>query len=320
MKDYSISYGGTDNSNKKFYYALNSASPKEVILKVWNQYIGIPEYEVKITIEPGKTYYTEVFSSLRDRYVEFRDSSTYEVVGFFALNGNIGIRDIDSTSYIKKILVHLNDTEKRDLNFICNEVFSSDMYNNNLVYVESGDVVFDIGFNYGLFSLFALHKNAGQIFGFEPNKKLAKLFKDNFESDTIKLYELALGKNNGHVTFYENEWPGKSSIYSDINSNTQKNSYNVELKSFGEFLIENKIEKIDYLKIDCEGAEYDIFSSIPDEYLNSNIKKVAIEFHHRLTDERVSNLINRLRNATFEIKSAYTDGSETGMIYAKKLH
>lgn len=320
MKNYSITFNGTDPNKRKFYYALNSESAQEVILRVWNQYIEVLEYETRITIEPGKVYFSEVFSKTRDRFAEFRDVKTFEVVGMFSIDGMIGVRDIDYKHYIKKILPSLNEIERRDLNFIFNEVFTSDMYNSDFISIEKGDTVFDIGFNYGMFSLLALHKEAGKIIGFEPNKKLSKLFLDNCFDSPIELHQLALSNENGETLFYENEWPGKSSIFDSINEDTQKDSYLVEIKNFADFLSENNIEKIDYLKIDCEGAEYDIFASIPNDFLKNKIKKIAIEFHHKLTDKRVYSLIEKLRIASFEIKSAYTDGAETGMIYARKLN
>lgn len=320
MMNYSITFNGTDHNKKKFYYSLNSESSHDVILKVWNQYLETPEYESKLSLIPAQIYFTEVFSQTRDRYVEFRDSKTYEVVGLFALDGTIGIRDVDKGFYFKKILPHLSEVEKKDLNFIFNEVFVNDMYNNEFISIEKDDVVFDIGFNYGLFSMLASHKEAARIVAFEPNKKLSKLFIDNRTNQSIELYELALGKETGESLFYDNEWPGKSSMFDDINKESQKNSYLVKTQNFAEFINENNIEKIDYLKIDCEGAEYDIFSTIPNEYLKNNIKKIAVEFHHKITDKRVYELIQKLRIAEFEIKSVYSDGADTGMIYAKKLN
>ena len=42
----------------------------------------------------------------------------------------------------------------------------------------------------------------------------------------------------------------------------------------------NKIEKVDLLKLDCEGAEYDILYSLPKEKFKK-INRIALEAHKR---------------------------------------
>jgi FkbM family methyltransferase len=44
--------------------------------------------------------------------------------------------------------------------------------------------------------------------------------------------------------------------------------------SFKEFIDENNIKHIDFLKIDCEGGEYSVFIPSNIEYLK-NVKKIA---------------------------------------------
>ena len=84
------------------------------------------------------------------------------------------------------------------------------------------------------------------------------------------------------------------------------------------FILHNNIDKIDYLKVDCEGAEYSIFESIPFDFLKDNVKKVAIEFHHQIKDKKVQTLINKLKNCNFTLKIVYEENSNIGLIYGKK--
>ncbi|MDP6426347.1 MAG: FkbM family methyltransferase, partial [Dehalococcoidia bacterium] len=53
----------------------------------------------------------------------------------------------------------------------------------------------------------------------------------------------------------------------------------------------NKITNIDFFKTDCEGAEYDIFNSQNLEWIKSNVKKIAGEWHlsTRLMKEKFIN-------------------------------
>jgi FkbM family methyltransferase len=50
----------------------------------------------------------------------------------------------------------------------------------------------------------------------------------------------------------------------------------VQSTTLAEILIKNQINEIDFLKLDCEGAEYDILYQSPLEVLRT-IKNVAIE-------------------------------------------
>ena len=47
---------------------------------------------------------------------------------------------------------------------------------------------------------------------------------------------------------------------------------------FSELIEDYSIEQIDFMKIDCEGGEYDIFTDENSEFLQS-VKKIVIEFH-----------------------------------------
>jgi hypothetical protein len=59
------------------------------------------------------------------------------------------------------------------------------------------------------------------------------------------------------------------------------------------------LEKIDFLKIDCEGAELDVIDGISDENLGK-ISKIALEFHaNYLTEDDSEKIIQRLTGAGF---------------------
>ena len=57
---------------------------------------------------------------------------------------------------------------------------------------------------------------------------------------------------------------------------------------------EKKIDAIDFLKVDCEGAEYDILLNL-DDHLLSRIKKIAMETHDDVNEHRHGELVEFLR-------------------------
>ena len=315
IKDYSILFNGMSDGNKIFYYSLNDNTPKSIIMKVYNQYLEYVEYESSLTLDPGINYWTSVNSNLTNRYVEFRDADTLQIVGLFGLGGSIDYNEIDYNGYIKSIVPKLNLNGKRDIHYILNEIFYQKIYNNEFVCVAENDIVFDIGFNYGFFTLDALTYKPKKVIGFEPNPNLVKLFNE-LDIDSVELHQVAVSDKVGSTIFYENNFSGKSSIHSDINSDTSSNSYQVNICSFNDMA--EQYDVIDYLKVDCEGAEYEIFESIPKEFLTNRIRKIALEFHHNINDIKVVNLISKIKECGFETKIDYKDGDSTGMLYARK--
>jgi len=315
IKDYSILFNGVSDGSTKFYYSLNNDIPRNVIVKVYNQYLEYVEYESAITLQPDVNYWTSVPSNNKGRYVEFRDADTLGIVGMFGLHGVIDYKDIDYNSYVKNIIKNLKTHEKKDIHYILNEIFHLKIYNNDFVCVAENDIVFDIGFNYGFFTLDALTYKPKKVIGFEPNPKLVKVF-NQLDIDSVELHQVAVSDKAGSTIFYENNFSGKSSIHSDINSDTSLNSYQVNICSFNDMA--EQYDVIDYLKVDCEGAEYEIFESIPNEFLTNRIRKIALEFHHNINDIKVVNLISKIKQCGFETKIDYKDGDSTGMLYARK--
>ena len=77
---------------------------------------------------------------------------------------------------------------------------------------------------------------------------------------------------------------------------------------------ENKITTIDFLKLDCEGAEYPILYGTPVEVLEK-IAAMAIETHHgKNKDENMDSLAEYLQKNGFTVKTDKEEGS--GFIWA----
>jgi hypothetical protein len=53
----------------------------------------------------------------------------------------------------------------------------------------------------------------------------------------------------------------------------------METITFSKFINLYNIEKIDFIKTDCEGGEYDIFTQDNLEFLTKNVKKIVGEWH-----------------------------------------
>jgi FkbM family methyltransferase len=314
---YNIIINSFSDNFRKVDFKTNSLNTEKVKVFVKNNYFDSIEYETTLEMAPNCGYWFSTPLNHKNRVVEFRDYYTETLVGLFALDGLADFAKYDINDYAKKSYVNSSKGGKWNILAVFNEIIGHKVYHNDFVNVEENDIVIDIGFNYGLFSMVSLKNNPSKIIAFEPNPKLVSNYQKFFNHEKIELHQKAVSNKTGIVTFNENNDPGMSTLLSDINTHNINAIYEVELINFYEFIQKNNINQIDYLKIDCEGGEYDIFDSIPNEYLTNQVKKIALEFHHKFEDEKVQKLYNKIISCGFETKIMHDNGS-IGMIYAKK--
>lgn len=147
--------------------------------------------------------------------------------------------------------------------FIGNEIFNQRIYEKFFT-VEENDIVLDIGASTGVFTYSILENKPKHVFCIEPSF-------DQFPT---------LNKNTiqGNVTCINKAISSKNGISNNIEAynDTESQHYTITFKKF----LENyNIQKIDFLKTDCEGGEYDIFNIENLFWIKQNVKKIAGEFH-----------------------------------------
>ena len=132
--------------------------------------------------------------------------------------------------------------------------------------VDEGDIVVDLGASIGPFTYSILPRNPKHCYVVEPISSQLEILKQNVGKENVTIVQGAITDKKK----IEIEWDGV------IES--------VPTFSFKEFLVENKIDKIDFLKCDCEGGEYDVFQPSNIEFLKT-IPKIVTEFHLKDNEE-----------------------------------
>jgi FkbM family methyltransferase len=142
----------------------------------------------------------------------------------------------------------------------------------------------DVSFDVGLIERFGVRVHA-----FDPTPEAIQYVKDNVITDNFIMHEYGLYKNDEIVQFYmpKNENYVSHSIY----DKGGKKEFYVEMKRLQTIMSELNHEHIDLLKMDIEGAEYDVISDMMESGILPD--QLLIEFHHRFEN----------------IKSAKTRGS-----------
>ncbi|MDP2705794.1 MAG: FkbM family methyltransferase, partial [bacterium] len=80
-----------------------------------------------------------------------------------------------------------------------------------------------------------------------------------------------------------------------------------------DFLSDQKVDQIDFLKMNCEGAEYEILFTCPDQVI-SKIKKISMQYHP--IDEKRNE--NTLRKFLEEKGFKVTTRQQGSMLYAER--
>ncbi len=146
-------------------------------------------------------------------------------------------------------------------------------------------VLFDVGANIGNYSKTLTEHFPAQttIFAFEPfsvpYKKLAELSQAQKQ---IHPYQIGLSdKNENMVVYSSNEFSeiggvyNRSFIFNDMPHDKQEVN---QFKTLASFCEENKIEAIDFLKIDVEGHEFAVLKGAEPLLKNSAIDFIQFEF------------------------------------------
>ena len=145
---------------------------------------------------------------------------------------------------------------------VTKEIFNGTNDYEKLFEVEEGDIVVDIGATVGEFTYKILEKNPKHCYVVEPLPVFFDTLKKNLEGHQVSFTNAAITSDKYCKIF----WDGYDE---DVNTLT-----------FKEFVDLNRLHKIDFLKSDCEGGEYDMFSQENIELLKT-IPKITCEMHLR---------------------------------------
>lgn len=204
---------------------------------------------------------------------------------------------------------------------ILNEVFVKGIYNFN-TYNEF--VFVDIGMNAGITSLyFADKKLCTKVIAFEPFEKTISFATTNFQlnkfSDKIHLHRYGLGYPARTISVqYSEEYKGSvgiNGVASYIATATGKEAADMKIvdvwEAFSHFIEQ---EKNIIVKMDCEGAEYEIMERLDNTGLVGKVNCFMIEWHLR----GPADLIAIFLKNSYTVISLDQHSTDIGMLYAFK--
>jgi FkbM family methyltransferase len=164
----------------------------------------------------------------------------------------------------------------------------------------------DASFDTALIEKFGL-----TVHGFDPTPRSIEWVKRQGFSDRFVMHEYGIAAFDGKVSFNPPENPDHVSYTLLDRPLTEAKAISVPVKRLSTIVKELRHAYIDLLKMDVEGAEYDVIDDISES--NIRPQQFVVEFHHRFPGvgvKRTEDAIDRLRAMGYELFSISATNEE----------
>jgi len=186
---------------------------------------------------------------------------------------------------------------------------------------EDGLVV-DLGANIGMFSLFAAKLSPRvQVHAFEPAPGTFALLRKNVLANNlsnVQCHEFAVSSRTGRQILYIDVGStADTTVRSRVKEPASVRIQEVDCMSLDDLFARCGISRCNLMKVDVEGAEFEIFAAASRETLDK-IDAIAMEYHEH-EDRRHQELSELLKSHGYSVRVSQDRYSDLGMIYAWRI-
>lgn len=164
--------------------------------------------------------------------------------------------------------------------------------------LNKNSIVFDLGGFKGDFASDLFSRMPCNLYIFEPVQKYYLTIKKRFIlNNMIKVFPFGLS-NKTESTIMELKGASSTTFIGEIDNAATNSIEKVKLVDIVEFIDEQNISKIDLMKINIEGGEYDLLQRLLDTDKIRNIKYLQIQFHNlnKNSTQKKDDIRNLLQN------------------------
>jgi amino acid adenylation domain-containing protein/FkbM family methyltransferase len=245
---------------------------------------------------------------------------------------------------------------KNETEYLYDEIFVREIYLQHGIELQEDACVFDVGANIGMFSLFVAERcKKGSVFAFEPVPAIHAKLERNVRQcgGRVTTFAAGLSSREGEAEFvyyprysvmsdlraYADSGEAGAMVKQYVKNQEQKGQADApellakadqllagrfegekqtcHLRRLSDVIREQKVEWIDLLKIDVEGAELDVLGGITAEDLDK-VGQIVMELH---TADHLNTVTNHLQAAGFKIaiqQDSLLEGTGMYDLYARR--
>lgn len=182
--------------------------------------------------------------------------------------------------------------------------------------LNSASIVYSFGIGEDISFDRELIKTCGvRVHGFDPTPRSLQWLNSQGLPDGFTIHEYGIAAHDGKLLLYPPSNSSHVSLSVVRRGNEEATPLELPVKRLVTVMEELGHDHIDLLKLDIEGAEYDV---IPD-VLNSNvtIHQLLVEFHHRFAEfgpKRTRLIVKMLKQHGFRLFNVSASGEELSFL------
>ncbi|MBM2811247.1 MAG: FkbM family methyltransferase [Chloroflexi bacterium] len=193
-------------------------------------------------------------------------------------------------------------------------------YERASVEIEDGWTVIDIGAGLGDFSVEAAHgRPSSAVYAYEPFPEAFALLERNLELNSVsnvRAFPLAVGGADGRLALNTSLRDAVRFSTAQVASTLDSQVIEVPCTTLDHIFSELGLAVCDFMKIDCEGGEYQILFNTSAGAL-ARVRHLCLEYHDQVTEFSHTDLVGFLSDRGFAVRLHPNPAhSEIGLLYA----
>jgi FkbM family methyltransferase len=168
--------------------------------------------------------------------------------------------------------------------------------------IGRGWTVVDIGAAHGAFALTAARAGASRVIAVEPSPDTFALLGENLRRNgaaRVETYRTAVGATDGTASLALSPRGGVENSTAARAPGLPR--IDVPMTRLASLFETAKIRRCDYLKLDCEGGEFDALLAASDATL-ARVERICLEYHDDVCAHSSPELVARLERAGFTVR------------------
>jgi FkbM family methyltransferase len=247
-----------------------------------------------------------------------KTSKLIDAIGYRVFWMRYGVRFLRSSGFqIRRLKIaghpvtlSFPDGEEQVMNYEFKNILYDDCY--GLRQIEGKvETILDVGSNLGFFSLAARSRFPdAKIHGYEPNPAIQSHLLNNTGGLSIKVHPEAIGARDGMIELKMDGGSLLGKAVASESGNIKKTAMAAAIERIG--------GKVDLLKLDCEGGEWEVFE---ERSVWTNIGRLTMEYHLWANPAMdVPGMVKTIRDLGFRI-THLSEAPELkwGMLHAVKV-